>query len=130
MPSRPANLFPATLSDPYADYAAEDLFACLALEGAADVAKPAPDYSVLSIGLLGTLLGRAYATPYADVLASRVLGPLGMAHTGFGDELKPAGGDCPLFENAGLGGTSGPGDLQPACGRIKARDSPKPASLR
>lgn len=86
LPSRPANLFPAHLSDPYADYATEDLFACLALEGSADLAMPAPDYSVLSVGLLGTLLGRAYATPYADVLATRVLGPLGMAHTGFGDE--------------------------------------------
>jgi len=111
LPSRPANLFPANLSDPYADYATEDLFACLALEGSKDLAAPAPDYSVLSVGLLGTLLGRAYATPYADVLAARVLGPLGMAHTDFRDDRLLTGharGDvAPHWHYGVLGAAAG-----------------------
>jgi len=111
LPSRPANLFPANLADPYADYATEDLFACLALEGSVDLTTPAPDYSVLNIGLLGTLLGRAYATPYADVLSTRVLAPLGMAHTGFGDERLLTGharGDvAPHWHYGVLGAAAG-----------------------
>lgn len=111
LPSRPANLFPANLADPYADYATEDLFACLAFEGEKDLTAPAPDYSVLSVGLLGALLGRAYATPYAELVAERVLGPLGMSHTGFGDERLLAGharGDsAPHWHYGVLGAAAG-----------------------
>jgi CubicO group peptidase (beta-lactamase class C family) len=87
LPVRPANLFPADLDDPYAGYATEDLFAFLALQSRSAASAAAPSYSVLGAGLLGNLIGRAYATPYAEVLDARVLAPLGMTHTGFDDAL-------------------------------------------
>lgn len=86
LPAHPANLFPADLDDPYAAYATEDLFAFLALQSNDNSRSPSrPGYSVLSVGLLGNLLGRAYAAPFPEVLNARVLAPLGMVHTGFDD---------------------------------------------
>ena len=84
LPLRPANLFPLGLDDPYADYATEDLFAFLARQSS-DGATVNSGYSVLSVGLLGNLLGRAYGAPFAEVLNARVLAPLGVSHSGFDD---------------------------------------------
>ena len=84
LPLRPANLFPSNLGDPYADYATEDLFAFLARQSGDSTAVNS-GYSVLSVGLLGNLLGRAYGAPFADVLNARVLAPLGVSHSGFDD---------------------------------------------
>ncbi len=87
LPPQPTSLFPADLDDPYIDYASEDLLAFLAFyrnlpQESQDVGYA---YSVLNAGILGHLLGRVYTTPYADILASKVLAPLGLKHTGLRD---------------------------------------------
>jgi D-alanyl-D-alanine-carboxypeptidase/D-alanyl-D-alanine-endopeptidase len=86
LPAQPANLFPADLDDPYADYASEDLLALLAFQPA----NPQADdqrcrYSVLNAGLLGHLLGRVYGMPFEDALATEILAPLGLQKTTFAD---------------------------------------------
>ncbi|HEY2397274.1 MAG TPA: serine hydrolase [Rudaea sp.] len=83
-PATPPNLFPANADDPYAGYREADLLALLAnVHG-----KPAPhaiDYSTLNAGLLGLGLARLYDTDYPALLASKILLPLGMTHSGFDD---------------------------------------------
>jgi len=112
LPARPANLFPATVDDPYSDYATEDLLAFLALRSKADVTSASPPaYSILSVGLLGNLLSRAYAAPLPEVLTARMLAPLGMAHTGFDDaQLLPGhvrGDVAPHWHYGVLGAAAG-----------------------
>jgi CubicO group peptidase (beta-lactamase class C family) len=85
LPARPANLFPADINDAYADYAAEDLLAFLALYRPETASADEYRYSLLNVGLLGHILGRVYRAPYADVLAAKVLNPLGLRHTSLGD---------------------------------------------
>jgi len=85
LPPQPLNLFPRNLDDPFADYAAEDLLAFLAYRTPSASANTGATYSVLNVGLLGNLLGRLYGAPYAEVLQKKVLDPLGLAHTTFGD---------------------------------------------
>jgi CubicO group peptidase (beta-lactamase class C family) len=88
LPALPASLFPGNLDDPYADFASEDLLAFLAFFRS-DPPLPedaAYDYSVLNAGLLGHLLGRVYAAPYAETLNTKILVPLGLKSTNFGDE--------------------------------------------
>ncbi len=80
----PANLFPSNPDDPYAGYGETDLLTLLANVRAA----PAPNtinYSTLNAGLLGVGLARLYGTDYPALLASKVLVPLGMTHSGFDD---------------------------------------------
>lgn len=84
LPAVPPNLFPANIADPYAGFDQSALLTLLANYKLA-VGTAAPDYSILDIGLLGDLLGRAYGQRFAVVLVSRILDPLGMSHTGFGD---------------------------------------------
>jgi CubicO group peptidase (beta-lactamase class C family) len=87
LPAVPPNLFPANADDPYAGFDQAALLTLLAnFKLAADA--PAPGYSILDIGMLGDLLGRAYAQRFAVVLVSQVLDPLGMSHTGFGDGVQ------------------------------------------
>ena len=85
LPPQPLNLFPRNLDDPFADYAAEDLLGFLAYRTLSPKTESAPAYSMLNVGLLGHLLGRAYGAPYADVLRTKILDPLGLAHTTLDD---------------------------------------------
>jgi CubicO group peptidase (beta-lactamase class C family) len=84
LPAVPPNLFPANTDDAYAGFDQSALLTFLANYKLA-AGTAAPDYSILDIGLLGDLLGRAYGQRFAVVLVSRILDPLGMSHTGFGD---------------------------------------------
>ncbi|MDR3387807.1 MAG: serine hydrolase [Rudaea sp.] len=91
LPPVPPNLMPLNAEDPYADYAEPALRAFLAnYRGIAS----APDYaySTLDAGLLGYLLGRAYAANYPKLLNDKVLVPLGMKHSGFDDSPALLGG--------------------------------------
>src|SRR5450432_1107703 len=84
LPAAPPNLMPPNADDPYAGYVEQDLRAFLAnYRGNA----PAPDYtcSTLDDGLLGYLLGHAYATTYSQLLNDKILAPLGMKHSSFDD---------------------------------------------
>jgi CubicO group peptidase (beta-lactamase class C family) len=87
LPATPPNLFPASMDDPYADYHETDLLALLAnLQGHNDA--PAVVYSPLNGALLALILARAYGTDFPALLTNKVLVPLGMTHSEFGD---PAG---------------------------------------
>ncbi len=81
LPSLPANFAPADNADPYAGYTAARLHAALAaLRPAAPAPQPAA-YSNLGFGLLGHLLERIFGRPYADLVAARITGPLGLKDT-------------------------------------------------
>ncbi|MDG3004914.1 serine hydrolase domain-containing protein [Paludisphaera mucosa] len=83
LPRLPGNLG-ATIKDaknPYRDYGVEDLHAYL---NAARVGFPpgsGASYSNLGAGLLGHVLALRAGEPYEDLLAARVLRPLGLADT-------------------------------------------------
>ena len=84
LPAMPPNLMPGKVDDPYADYSEQDLRAFLASYRMPS-ASPGYAYSTLDVGLLGYLLGRAYATNYTKLLSDKILLPLELKHTGFDD---------------------------------------------
>jgi len=84
LPGLPANLFPADAEDPYAGYREGDLLAFLANYRGTTPSQMI-GYSTLNGGLLGMLLGRVYQADFPTLLASKVLVPLGMVHSGFDD---------------------------------------------
>jgi CubicO group peptidase (beta-lactamase class C family) len=86
LPPVPPNLFPTDARDAYAGFDQAALLSLLANYKLAPGA--APGYSILDVGLLGDLLGRAYGQRFSVVLVSRILDPLGMSHTGFGDDAR------------------------------------------
>ncbi|GAA0917625.1 serine hydrolase domain-containing protein [Nonomuraea longicatena] len=71
---------PYLLSDPYARYRVEDLHRAVSRLRPPREA-PQVRYSTFGVGLLGHLLARAAGTPYPELLAERVLTPLGMRDT-------------------------------------------------
>jgi len=82
LPRLPRNLVPLALrhpADPYAGYTTEHLYR--ALRKASDPAPAAYLYSNYGFGLLGHLLSHTAGSPYAELLAERVTGPLGLAET-------------------------------------------------
>lgn len=85
LPAMPPNLFPHDPADPYAGFDEQALLAFLANFHIAPQAD-AQAYSILDAGLLGDALGRAYGQRYAVALVSQILDPLGMTHTGIGDD--------------------------------------------
>jgi CubicO group peptidase (beta-lactamase class C family)/membrane protein DedA with SNARE-associated domain len=83
LPRLPGNMLPMALlhpGDPYARYSAERLYR--ALRGASRPVPAEYRYSNYGFGLLGHLLSRAAGRPYAELLADRVTGPLGLTETG------------------------------------------------
>lgn len=87
LPATPANLFAADPDDAYADYSERDLLAFLAnyrpREWKRDYA-----YSPLNAGLLCVLLGKLYDNGCTTLLVTKVLDPLGLPKTGFGDPAE------------------------------------------
>ncbi|MEM0961913.1 MAG: serine hydrolase domain-containing protein [Bacteroidota bacterium] len=69
------------MADPYARYDTDALYQTLSTPRA----EAAPDarvaYSNLAVGLLGHALAHQAGTTYADLVATRILGPLGMMDT-------------------------------------------------
>lgn len=111
LPRTPPNLFPADAGDAYAGFDQSALLTFLANFKLAQGAV-SPGYSILDAGLLGDLLGRAYGQRFAVVLVSRILDPLGMSHTGFGDgaRLLPGyghGRSVPHWHYGALAGAAG-----------------------
>jgi serine-type D-Ala-D-Ala carboxypeptidase/endopeptidase len=85
LPRLPGNMLPMALlhpGDPYARYSADRLYR--ALRGASGPVPAGYRYSNYGFGLLGQLLSRAAGRPYAELLAERVTGPLGLTETGTG----------------------------------------------
>ena len=87
LPATPPNLFAADPDDAYADYNEVDLLAFLAnyrpREWKRDYA-----YSPLNGALLCVLLGKVYENGCSTLLISKVLDPLGLPKTGFGDSAE------------------------------------------
>ncbi|HSE12664.1 MAG TPA: serine hydrolase [Rudaea sp.] len=87
LPSTPANLFAADPDDIFADYTERDLLAFLANYRPRELKRDYA-YSPLNAALLCVLLGRLYENGCSTLLISKVLDPLGMRKTGFGDAAQ------------------------------------------
>jgi CubicO group peptidase (beta-lactamase class C family) len=81
LPPMPGNFHPADRSNPYADYAPEQLYAFVAKHGVAKPADAAFVYSNLGVGLLGQALAVRTGRSYADQLREQITEPLGMTDT-------------------------------------------------
>lgn len=81
LPRLPTNFRPANPSDPYADYDVTRLYAFLRDYRAEKPAPQPAEYSNLGFGLLGHLLERIHGKTYAELLAQRITGPLGLRDT-------------------------------------------------
>ena len=81
LPGMPDNMHPADRSNPYADYAPEQLYAYLKRHGVATPEDTSFAYSNLGVGLLGQALAERAGRSYPDLLRQEITGPLGMADT-------------------------------------------------
>jgi D-alanyl-D-alanine-carboxypeptidase/D-alanyl-D-alanine-endopeptidase len=123
LPRLPGNLDPASLADPYARYEARDLYAFLAGYILPRDPGAAYEYSNLGMGLLGHVLALRAGKPYEELVAERILLPLGMRDTrvvptpsmrerlaaGHRADLAPVGG-WSFAVLAGAGGWHSTGD--------------------
>lgn len=82
LPGLPDNVLPGDLSNPYADYTIEALYAFLSGHELRRAPGAEAEYSNLGFGLLGHALARAAGTTYRGLLRERILDPLGMDATG------------------------------------------------
>jgi D-alanyl-D-alanine-carboxypeptidase/D-alanyl-D-alanine-endopeptidase len=138
LPALPPNLLPVTADDPYADYSEPELRAFLAnyrrRSEPGDFA-----YSPLDAGLLGYLIGRRYGTQYTKLLRDKILLPLGLKDTDFGDSRgllagHARGQSTAHWHFAALAGSAGLrsclGDLLDFAQRnLRPDDSPLRAAL-
>ena len=94
LPPIPSNLKPANQADPFADYTAPMLWSFLSHYKLTRAPGEQYEYSNLGVGLLGELLALRAKTTYGNLLAERVLHPLGMSATTLA--LAPAGCGKPV----------------------------------
>jgi CubicO group peptidase (beta-lactamase class C family) len=78
LPRLPANMAPSTPADPYNEYREADLLAFLKGFKPTVARGVRFEYSNLGFGLMGYALGRAAGSNYPQLLAGRVLQPLGL----------------------------------------------------
>jgi serine-type D-Ala-D-Ala carboxypeptidase/endopeptidase len=88
LPRLPTNLRATDPANPLADYTVQQLYAFLSEYVLPRDIGAEYEYSNLGFGLLGHALARRAATNYQQLLAERVLQPLGMTMTGI--TLTPA----------------------------------------
>ena len=81
LPPLPDNFSPADPANPYADFAAANLYAFLAKQGVGRPAKTDFLYSNLGFGLLGQALAARSGLPYPALLKEQVTDPLGLKDT-------------------------------------------------
>lgn len=116
LPRVPADL-PQDSPDPYAGYTPERLYAFLAGCKLARVPGDGFEYSNLGAGLLGHALALRAGQEYEDLVASRILRPLGMASTAihlspsmaarFASAHDDSGDPVPAWDLAVLAGAGG-----------------------
>ena len=95
LPRLPPNLAVTDRRDPYADYSEDDLLAALST---VELASPPPfEYSNFGFMLLGLLLGEITGVAYAELVAARVLEPLGLRSAGC---PPPEAGRVPGYSGA------------------------------
>jgi CubicO group peptidase (beta-lactamase class C family) len=81
LPRMPANFAPKDPKNPYADYAADQLYAFLSSCTLERDPGALYEYSNLGAGLLGHILTLVSKQSYDALLAARITGPLGMKST-------------------------------------------------
>jgi CubicO group peptidase (beta-lactamase class C family) len=81
LPRMPDNFHPANAEDPYADYAAPNLYEFIAKHGLAKPADAGFNYSNLGFGLLGQALANRSGVTYPVLLRNEVTEPLGLRDT-------------------------------------------------
>ena len=81
LPRIPDNMKIGDLSNPYADYRKEDLYAFLNKHKLAQAPGTKSEYSNLGGGLLGYLLSLKAKSTYGDLVRNRIAGPLKMSST-------------------------------------------------
>ena len=81
LPRLPANMRPADVNNPYADYSVAQMYAFLSGHTLRRDPGEAYEYSNYAVGLLGHALALEAGTTYEELLRERILGPLGMDHT-------------------------------------------------
>lgn len=81
LPFMPGNFHPADKNNPFADYAAADLYAYLRKHGVTKPANASYLYSNLGFGLLGQALANRAGTTYTHLVREEITGPLGMKDT-------------------------------------------------
>ncbi|RYZ10774.1 MAG: class A beta-lactamase-related serine hydrolase [Alphaproteobacteria bacterium] len=87
LPRLPGNLKPADMSNPYVDYHAEQLNAFLSGYTLTRDPGETYEYSNLGVGLLGYVLAAKAGVTYEELIAQRIVKPLGMTMTG--QKLSP-----------------------------------------
>lgn len=91
LPRLPFNLLPKDMSNPYADYTIDKLYACLGnLRLTRDIGETY-EYSNLGAGLLGHVLELVHKKSYETLVQTLITAPLGMEATvmSFRTEQKP-----------------------------------------
>lgn len=83
LPRLPDNHVPADLTNPYADFTVEKLYAFLNRHELRRDIGSEYEYSNLGVGLLGHALGRAAGTNIQTLIQRRILEPLGMRSTSY-----------------------------------------------
>ena len=81
LPRLPADVTPADINNPYADYSTDKLRSYLAGHQLARKPGDGFEYSNLAYGLLGTALSSQAGISYDALLHQRITGPLGMVST-------------------------------------------------
>ena len=81
LPRLPSNLDPVDLSDPYADYSAQDLYEFLGEYPLPRDPGATYEYSNLGVGLLGHALSLWSGTNYESMVLDRIAGPLRLTDT-------------------------------------------------
>ena len=81
LPRMPDNFAPKDAANPYADYTPEQMYEFLGRCGPKRKPGERSEYSNLGMGLLGHVLARHAGKSYEELLAERVLAPLGMRDT-------------------------------------------------
>lgn len=87
LPRLPDNLAPADVSNPYADYSVEQLYAFLSTYRLKRDIGTKYEYSNLGAGLLGHLLSRKAGVNYETLMRTQIAQPLQMKDTGI--QLSP-----------------------------------------
>jgi len=81
LPRLPSNLKPANLKNPYADYTPALMYDFLSNHELKRPVGETIEYSNLGMGLLGHILELKTGLSYEDLVAERILAPLGMSNT-------------------------------------------------
>ena len=88
LPRLPANMAPRDSTNPYADYAVDQMYAFLSGYQLTRDPGETYEYSNLGVGLLGHVLALKAGMSYEELVRRRVLAPLGMRETAI--TLSPA----------------------------------------